>query len=124
MLRKRLDRALKELSDQEDSFNTFQANQPQEVEAWKKLVENFEHGRSTENPFSLPKSGLSFILAHLLCSDYSSGPTLQDIRLELAEEERSEARKSQEEEEEDEPKSKQTTPAQYIYLLFEVEEQQ
>ncbi|KAE9398405.1 hypothetical protein BT96DRAFT_957616 [Gymnopus androsaceus JB14] len=108
ILCKRLDRALKELSDQEDSFNTFQANQPQEVEAWKKLVENFEHGQSTENPFSLPKSG----------------PTLQDIRLELAEEEKSEARESQEEEEEDELKSKQTTPAQYIYLLFEVEEQQ
>ncbi|KAE9405463.1 hypothetical protein BT96DRAFT_934947 [Gymnopus androsaceus JB14] len=52
ILCKQLDRALKELSDQEDSFNTFQANQPQEVEAWKKLVENFEHGQSTENPFS------------------------------------------------------------------------
>lgn len=59
----------------------------------------------------------------LQCSDRYSGPTLQDIRLELAVEETSEARGNQEEDD-DALKSNKTTPAQFIYLLFEVEEQQ
>lgn len=56
-----------------------------------------------------------------------SGPTLQDIRLELAEEEKQEARATREQEQENDDMNiapRNTTAAQYIFLLLEIEDQQ
>lgn len=60
----------------------------------------------------------------------SLGPTLQDIRFQLAEEERQQAREIRVQEREQEQReglevaARDTTPGQYIFLLLEVEDQQ
>ncbi|KAE9382804.1 hypothetical protein BT96DRAFT_786469, partial [Gymnopus androsaceus JB14] len=99
LLLKRLNKAIKDLREQEEGFKVFEANQQNEAQEWKEMVRAFELGESTFNPFCLPKSG----------------PTLQDIRLQLAEEEKQEARAAP---------PKDTTAAQYVFLLLEVEDQQ
>ncbi|KAE9383398.1 hypothetical protein BT96DRAFT_1009234 [Gymnopus androsaceus JB14] len=78
------------------------------------MVRAFELGELTFNPFCLPKF---------------SGPTLQYIYLQLAEEEKQEARAACEQENNEEDSDldiapKDTTAAQYVFLLLEVEDQQ
>lgn len=58
LLRDRLKKAQKELAKQNSSFLSFTVNQVSEIPQWKKRVNDFEKGVSTDNPYALPKTGL------------------------------------------------------------------
>ncbi|KAJ7862390.1 hypothetical protein B0H14DRAFT_3444766 [Mycena olivaceomarginata] len=77
-LRKRFMKATKELARQQDGLNDFTEGQQDQVDAWKKAVDDFEMGISLVNPYELPQSG----------------PSLRDIELELIREEQERERTS------------------------------
>ncbi|KAJ7773541.1 hypothetical protein B0H14DRAFT_3095985 [Mycena olivaceomarginata] len=70
-LHTRLLKATKELEGQRDGLEEFSEAQEEQVPVWRKMVDDFESGALLVNPYRLPKSG----------------PTLQEIELELAREE-------------------------------------
>ncbi|KAJ3821460.1 hypothetical protein F5880DRAFT_1614672 [Lentinula raphanica] len=104
LLLKRMKNALREYSRQKFAFKIFEKNQAREAQDWMKMVEDFEKKKTDVNPFELPQSDVS----------------IQDIRAELAEEDRTRDGQSLEGSSE----GASMTPSQYVYLLIEVEEQQ
>jgi hypothetical protein len=57
MLRKCFMKATKELARQQDGLNDFTEGQQDQVDAWKKAVDDFKMGISPLNPYELPQSG-------------------------------------------------------------------
>ena len=57
LLKKRLMSAIKEYNRQLEGWTSFTQGQKENVSLWKKQVEEYEAGQSTENPYSLPVSG-------------------------------------------------------------------
>ncbi|KAJ7086807.1 hypothetical protein B0H15DRAFT_923109 [Mycena belliarum] len=75
LLLKRLHNAISERNFQEESLATFTALQAEHVPEWKAMVEAFDADDASPNPYELPKIGINE----------------HDVRLQLAEEEASEA---------------------------------
>ncbi|KAF9062474.1 hypothetical protein BDP27DRAFT_1368800 [Rhodocollybia butyracea] len=86
----------------------FTANQTTEAPEWRVMVEAFELGQSEENPFSMP---------HL-------GVTVLDVQLEFAAEEKAKAQADQDANVQDQVDIGQVIPAQYIFIMLEVKDQQ
>ncbi|KAJ3749798.1 hypothetical protein EV360DRAFT_56774, partial [Lentinula raphanica] len=109
LLLKRMKNALREFSRQKFAFEIFEKNQAKEAADWKKMVEDFKRKETDVNPFELPQSDVS----------------IQDIRAELAEEDR---RRGGMEKDRDLLEGSiggdNVTSSQYVFLLIEVEEQQ
>ncbi|KAJ7315538.1 hypothetical protein DFH08DRAFT_971894 [Mycena albidolilacea] len=102
-LRKRLLQARKELARQRDALQEFTLAQQGEVAAWKEVVDNFETGASTTNPYQLPHAG----------------PTLKDIELELTREEQEREQGSSVV-----PEADEDTMIEYLMLGLEIKGQQ
>ncbi|KAF8196616.1 hypothetical protein K438DRAFT_1585485 [Mycena galopus ATCC 62051] len=102
-LRKRFLRATHELARQTDGLQAFVVEQQEDVPTWKKSVDDFETGESLVNPYKLPKSG----------------PSLQDMELELMREEQERERISTALRD-----SSEGTMTEYLMLGLEIEGQQ
>ncbi|KAJ3830964.1 hypothetical protein F5878DRAFT_550023, partial [Lentinula raphanica] len=59
-------RALREQNEQQEALAIFSTNQLSWIPEWKALVEEFEAGRSTFNPYALPNNGKQSIKLRLI----------------------------------------------------------
>lgn len=132
LLKDRLKKAQKELAEQNASFSS---NQVSEIPKWKKQVDDFEKGISTDNPYALLTTGLcafAFIFWYVLNGCYPLGPSLQDVRLELLKEEHERERaarlRDDDEEEMDEGddggKAAGNSQTEFMCMLIELEDAQ
>ncbi|THU82380.1 hypothetical protein K435DRAFT_580454, partial [Dendrothele bispora CBS 962.96] len=120
LLKKRLTNAVSEYQRLFDSWTEFTRNQLENAGGWKKMVDEYELGLSSYNPYVSP----------------SDGTTAQSIRLELAQEAQEKARKemaegegggalsSGEDDDEDDLPDLDTSPGEFLFFGLEIEQRQ
>ncbi|KAJ3963733.1 hypothetical protein EV361DRAFT_813085 [Lentinula raphanica] len=101
-------RALREQNEQQEALAIFSTNQLSWIPEWKALVEEFEAGRSTFNPYALPNNGAS----------------LPDIRLELLREEQAKERAVGTDDPIVQDEHSDQSPTDYIFMLLDLEDTQ